>query len=65
MKKDLLINGKGLEAKEYTSLYAPYSREEIGKISSADESEVGLEHTKEPTNACSFVVIISPLCNLQ
>ncbi|WP_368503141.1 aldehyde dehydrogenase family protein [Alkalihalophilus sp. As8PL] len=42
MKKDLFINGKKVEAKNYTPLFAPYSREEIAQIASADESEVDL-----------------------
>lgn len=40
--KQLYINGEWVEAKEYASLYSPYSRELIAEIPKATEEEVDL-----------------------
>lgn len=42
MRKHLFINGEWLEAKEYRTLFSPYSGEPIAEIAYADEAEVEL-----------------------
>lgn len=42
VKKDLFIGGKWIEAKNYQSIYSPYSEEVVGIFPVADEEEVNL-----------------------